>query len=723
MSGNDLRFKAIEEITRGRNVEIQPPRPVSEIYGENVFTLPKMKEQLPKEIYLSLKDTIETGALLDPNAAAVVANAMKDWAIGRGATHYAHVFYPLTGATAEKHDSFFCPDKKGGVIAKFSGKELTQSEPDASSFPNGGLRSTFEARGYTAWDCSSPAYIKETANGNTLCIPTAFVSWTGEALDKKTPVLRSTAALDRAARRVLKLFGHKEIAPIASSCGAEQEYFLVDRGFYLARPDLMLAGRTLFGAPPAKGQQFDDHYFGAIPARVQVFMQEVEQRLFKLGVPIKTRHNEVAPGQFELAPMHETSNVATDHQQLVMTILKEVARKHGFACLLHEKPFAGVNGSGKHVNWSIGNATQGNLLDPGDTPHANAQFLVFCAAVIRGVHLYGKVLRAMVATAGNDHRLGANEAPPAVMSVFLGDQLADVFDQIRRGGATGSKKATKLDIGVDSLPVLPRDAGDRNRTSPFAFTGNRFEFRAVGSAQSVASPITALNTIMADSLDFVADRLEAELKSGKRDLNAAIQKVIAGILEKHGDIVFNGDGYSKAWLDEAARRKLPNLPTCVEALPALCDRDVAELYARHRVLSKVELESRFEIYGEQYVKTIDVEAKLCVQMYKGSIYPAAVRWAGELSGELARAELAGAKMDKSPVKKLAKLVSESQKIVAKIEEALAKPAEKDLRKALASRRALLLSMNRLRDAVDRMEREIPDDVWPLPSYQEMLFVK
>ncbi len=723
MSGNGMRLDAIERISQGRDVRLPPAKPVSEIFGSHVFTLQKMKAQLPKESYDSLKNTIETGAQLDPNVAAVVADAMKNWAISMGATHYAHVFYPLTGATAEKHDSFYNPDRKnGGVIAKFSGRELTQSEPDASSFPNGGLRSTFEARGYTAWDCSSPAYIKETANGSTLCIPTAFVSWTGEALDKKTPVMRSTAALDRAARRVLKLFGHKSIAPITSSCGAEQEYFLVDRGFYLARPDLVLAGRTLFGAMPAKGQQFDDHYFGAIPRRVQVYMQEVEQELFKLGVPVKTRHNEVAPGQFEIAPIFETSNVATDHQQLVMITLKEVARKHGFACLLHEKPFDGVNGSGKHVNWSLGNSTQGNLFDPGDTPHANAQFLVFCAAVIRGVHLYGNVLRAMVATAGNDHRLGANEAPPAIMSVFLGDQLSDVFDQIRKGGATGSKKAGMLDIGVDSLPVLPRDAGDRNRTSPFAFTGNRFEFRAVGSAQSVASPITALNTIMADSLDFVADRLEEEMKGGKK-LNAAIQTVIQEILRKHSAAIFNGDGYSRAWVEEAARRKLPNLRTCAEALPVLRDKDVAELYSHLRVLTKTELESRFEIYAEQYVKSVDVEAKLCVQMFKTQIYPAAVRWTGELAENIACAGRAGAKLDKSVVTTLARLTEKARKLVAKIEKSLASAKDEPLEKAMAERGRLLAAMGELRETVDLVEREMPDDMWPLPTYQEMLFLK
>jgi glutamine synthetase len=486
MSGSP-RQAAIAAVTSYR--PISPPlnfaeTPTQELFACNVFSKKVMKDRLPKPIYKSLMKTIESGVKLDPSVADIVASAMKDWAIEKGATHYAHVFYPLTGATAEKHDSFLTPTGDGSAIAEFSGSQLIQGEPDGSSFPTGGIRQTFEARGYTIWDVTSPAYILENPNGTTLCIPTAFVSWTGEALDKKTPVLRSMEALNRQAQRILKLFGHEDGAFVASTAGPEQEYFLIDRHFFFARPDLFTIGRTLFGARPPKGQEFDDHYFGAIPERVLAFMLESEREMFKLGIPVKTRHNEVAPGQYEIAPMFESANIATDHQQLIMTTLKRVAENNGMSCLMHEKPFAGVNGSGKHVNWSLGSSSQGNLLDPGDTPHENAQFLVFCAAVIRAVHKYAGILRAEIASAANDHRLGANEAPPAIISIFLGEQLSDVFDQIRSGGAKSSKMKGTLEIGVDALPKLPKDAGDRNRTSPFAFTGNRFEFRAVGASQS-----------------------------------------------------------------------------------------------------------------------------------------------------------------------------------------------------------------------------------------------
>ena len=473
-----------------------------DLFSANVFDKKVMKERLPKSIYNSLLTTIESGEPLDPSLADVVASAMKDWALERGATHYAHVFFPLTGATAEKHDSFFSPDGEGGAFAEFNGSQLIQGEPDGSSFPTGGIRQTFEARGYTIWDVTSPAYILENPNGTTLCIPTAFVSWTGEALDKKTPVLRSMQALNRQVQRVLKVFGHEDGAFVASTAGPEQEYFLIDRRFFFLRPDLLNAGRTLFGAKPPKGQEFDDHYFGAINERVLAFMHDSERELLKLGIPVKTRHNEVAPGQYEIAPTFESANLATDHQQLTMITLRRVAEKYGLTCLTHEKPFAGINGSGKHVNWSLGSSSQGNLLDPGDTPHDNAQFLVFCAAVIRAVYKHQGLLRSVVASAGNDHRLGANEAPPAIMSIFLGDQLTDVFEQVKDGGATTSIEKTHLTVGVDVLPALPKDAGDRNRTSPFAFTGNRFEFRAVGSNQSIAGPLVAMNTIVAESIDY-----------------------------------------------------------------------------------------------------------------------------------------------------------------------------------------------------------------------------
>ncbi|MEM9137069.1 MAG: glutamine synthetase III, partial [Cyanobacteria bacterium P01_F01_bin.42] len=542
MSSNEARVKAVHQVMNREPMPTTAPQRLEDIWATNVFNLNKMQASLPKAVFKSLKATITNGQKLDPSIADSVATAMKDWALSKGALYYAHVFYPMTNSTAEKHDGFISVQSDGNVISEFSGKVLVQGEPDGSSFPNGGIRDTFEARGYTAWDVTSPAYIMETDNGATLCIPTVFVSWTGEALDKKVPLLRSIDAMDSAAKRVLTLLGHTEISRVNSSCGPEQEYFLVDSNFVASRPDLLLAGRTLFGKPPAKGQEFDDHYFGAIPNRVQVFMQEVEESLYKLGIPAKTRHNEVAPGQFEIAPFFEAANVASDHQQLSMTVLRHTAIKHGFRCLLHEKPFAGINGSGKHVNWSIGNATQGNLLDPGDSPHENAQFLLFCGAVIRGVHLYGPLMRAAIATASNDHRLGANEAPPAIMSVYLGSQLEEVFDQIKSGAATNSKGKDIMDLGVDILPNLTKDAGDRNRTSPFAFTGNRFEFRAVGSSQSVSGPLIVMNTVLADSLNWVADQLEPKLSQGA-DQKQAILSVLKQIMDQHGVVVFGGNGY------------------------------------------------------------------------------------------------------------------------------------------------------------------------------------
>ncbi len=562
-----------------------------------------MKARLPKVVYKSLMRTIEQGEKLDSTTADIVASAMKDWAIEKGATHYAHVFFPLTGLTAEKHDSFLTPNGDGSALAEFSGSQLIQGEPDGSSFPTGGIRQTFEARGYTIWDVTSPAYILENSNGTTLCIPTAFVSWTGEALDKKTPVLRSMQALNHQAQRILRLFGHTDQAHVSSTAGPEQEYFLIDRNFYFARPDLLNSGRTLFGAKPPKGQEFDDHYFGAIPERVLAFMLEVERELYKLGIPVKTRHNEVAPGQYEIAPVFESANVATDHQQLTMITLRRVAEKYGMACLTHEKPFAGVNGSGKHVNWSMGSASHGNLLDPGDTPHENAQFLLLCAAVIRAVHRHQGLLRAVVATAGNDHRLGANEAPPAIISIFLGDQLTDVFEQIAAGGANSSLPKGTLTVGVDVLPPLPKDAGDRNRTSPFAFTGNRFEFRAVGANQSIAGPLVAMNTIVAESLDYCATRLEEATGGDPQKLNQELQKLLNQIIRDHGAIIFNGDGYSAEWHQEAERRGLFNLRTTSDALPCLHAPEVKELFSKYGVLSERELESRLETYLEQYCMT------------------------------------------------------------------------------------------------------------------------
>ena len=621
LNGSTVRRQAVTSITAYKAPATVASAPAEEIFGSNVFGMQAMKARLPKDVFRSLKRTIQSGKTLDASVANVVASAMKDWAMSKGASHYTHVFYPLTGMTAEKHDSFLNPDGEGGAIAEFSGSALIQGEPDASSFPSGGIRATFEARGYTAWDVTSPAYIAETKTGATLCIPTAFVSWTGEALDKKTPLLRSNQALNAQAQRILKLFGHEDPAVVVSYAGPEQEYFLIDRAFYLARPDLINAGRTLFGAKPPKGQEFEDHYFGVIPERVLSFMTEVEKELYKLGIPVKTRHNEVAPGQFEIAPVFEAANIATDHQQLIMTTLRTVAERFGMICLLHEKPFAGVNGSGKHVNFSFGNSTQGNLLDPGDTPHENAQFLVFCAAVIRAVHKYGKVLRAAIASAANDHRLGANEAPPAIMSIFLGEQLNDVFEQLRAGAAKSSKSKGTLEIGVDVLPKLPKDAGDRNRTSPFAFTGNRFEFRAVGSGQSIAGPLIAVNTAVTESLDYVATTLESAIKSGKA-LNAAITDLLTDIAKNHLAVVFNGDGYSAEWHAEAEKRGLPNLKTSIDALPVLHQSDVSALFDKYKVLTPRELESRYEIYLEQYSKTVNVEANLTAKIGRTTILPA-----------------------------------------------------------------------------------------------------
>ena len=726
MSGSAARRQAIEAVTTYRSASeplAASQVPMDELFGVNVFSKTAMKARLPKSVFQSLERTIDTASKLDPAVADVVASAMKDWAIEKGATHYAHVFYPLTGFTAEKHDSFLAPDGNGGAIAEFAGKTLIQGEPDASSFPNGGIRATFEARGYTAWDVTSPAYLLENPNGTTLCIPTAFVSWTGEALDKKTPLLRSQQALNRQAQRVLALFGHRDPATVFSFAGAEQEYFLIDRHFYFSRPDLVSCGRTLFGAPPPKGQEFEDQYFGAIPERVLAFMIDAERELFKLGIPVKTRHNEVAPGQYEVAPIFEAANVATDHQQLLMVTLKRVAEKYGMTCLLHEKPFAGVNGSGKHVNFSIGNATQGNLLDPGETPHENAQFLVFCGAVIRAVHKYGALLRAVVASAANDHRLGANEAPPAIISIFLGEQLTDIFEQIARGGATSSKPKGALAIGVDTLPPLPKDAGDRNRTSPFAFTGNRFEFRAVGASQSIAGPMVAINTILAESLDAIATRLEAAIASGT-GFNAAVQDLLKEIITRHGAVIFNGDGYSEAWHAEAAERGLPNLKTTVDALPVLDDDEVKSLFEAYGVLSKRELHSRLEVYVEQYCKSLNVEARTSVEMARTVIFPAAVRYQSELAAACVGLKTLGYELDTDTLDVVTGLSKALQDGIKALEAAMEfKPHAGLLAHARHCRDAVLPAMLAIRGTVDALEGVVADDLWPLATYQEMLFIK
>ena len=723
MSGNESRFAAISQITDREILPPKTPSRLEELWATDVFTLNKMQACLPKDVFKAIKKTVQTGGKLDVSVAGVVAAAMKDWAISKGALYYAHVFYPMTNITAEKHDGFISVQSDGSVITEFTDKVLVQGEPDGSSFPNGGIRSTFEARGYTAWDVTSPAYVMKTDNGVTLCIPTVFISWTGEALDKKTPLLRSNAAMSHAATRLLKLLGHSEVAPVNSSCGAEQEYFLIDSHFANSRPDILLTGRTLFGRPAAKGQQFDDHYFGAIPERVQVFMQDVEERMYRLGIPAKTRHNEVAPGQFEIAPFFEAANVASDHQQMTMTILKNTAKKHGFICLLHEKPFAGINGSGKHVNWSVGNATQGNLLDPGAKPHSNLQFLLFCGAVIRGVHKYGPLLRAVVASASNDHRLGANEAPPAIISVYLGSQLEDVFEQIKRGEVKNSAHAGVMNLGVDTLPEFPKDPGDRNRTSPFAFTGNRFEFRAVGSNQAVSGPLVAMNTILTDSLLWVADTLEAELAKGVA-LNDAAYTVLKSVMEQHSAVIFGGNGYCQEWHKMAVERGLLNLPTTADALPVLKEKYIEELFEKTGVLSATELESRFEVYSEQYVQVIEMEAKLMISLAKTVIYPAAYRYLSELSSTIANLKVIGVELEKESLEKVASLTKLMMDSVSKLSDALSKHDFSVTEEHLQySAKTLRPMMDRVREYADAIEGEVADDLWPLPKYQEMLFIK
>ena len=724
MSGNESRLQAIYQITTREPMPPKTPEPLENVWSTDVFNLAKMQASLPKAVFKSLKKTIQTNSELDPTVADVVASAMKDWALKKGALYFSHVFYPLTGLSAEKHDGFIMPDSDGSAITEFTGSLLIKGEPDGSSFPNGGIRGTFEARGYTAWDVTSPAYIMNTDNGKTLCVPTVFISWTGEALDKKTPLLRSNAAMDKAARRVLALLGETDIAPVNSSCGAEQEYFLVDSNFAVNRPDLLLAGRTLFGKPPAKGQEFDDHYFGAIPERVQVYMQDVEQQLYKLSIPAKTRHNEVAPGQFEIAPYFESANVAADHQQLLMTILKSTAKRHGFSCLLHEKPFAGINGSGKHVNWSIGNATQGNLLNPGDTPHDNIQFLLFCGAVIRGAHKFGPLLRAVIASAGNDHRLGANEAPPAIMSVYLGSQLEDVYEQISKGALTGSREGGVMNLGLPSIPKFNKDAGDRNRTSPFAFTGNRFEFRAVGSNQSVAGPLIAMNTMLADSLNWIADGMEAATAGGAT-LEEAILKVLKQIMDEHGNVVFGGDGYSSDWHRMAVEdRGLKNIPTTADALPAFKDPEIIKLFEDTGVLTPVELKSRFEVYVEQYIMALMVEAKLVISMAKTLIYPAATRYLSDLISSSAAAAELGITIGKETAEEVAGEINAMMSCVAELTSAIEKDDfandEEHLQHCAKTIRGL---MDQARIHADALEAAVADDMWPLPTYQEMLFIK
>lgn len=724
MSGNESRMQAIYQITNNEPLAVKQPEPLSKIWACDVFNLATMEEALSKNAFKAMKNTVQTGGMLDPATADVVAAAMKDWAMAKGAKFFSHIFYPMTNATAEKHDGFIITNADGNAITEFTGSLLIKGEPDGSSFPNGSIRMTNAARGYTAWDPTSPAYIMQTENGATLMIPSVFMSWTGEALDKKIPLLRSNDAMNKAAQKVLGLMGEKEIAPLNSSCGAEQEYFLVDANFANSRPDLLLAGRTLFGAPPAKGQEFDDHYFGAIPPRVQVFMQDFEDQLYRLGIPAKTHHNEVAPGQFEIAPFFESANVAADHQQLLMTVLKITAKKHGFMCLLHEKPFAGVNGSGKHVNWSVGNSTQGNLLDPGSTPHDNLNFLVFCGAVIRGVHLFGPLLRAVIASAANDHRLGANEAPPAILSVYLGDQLEKVFQDIKDGRLTETISGGMMDLGLSQILKFERDPGDRNRTSPFAFTGNRFEFRAVGSSQSVSGPLIAMNTMLADSLNWIAEKLEAAMADGTTQPLAVIS-VLKELMDTHGTVVFGGDGYSSEWHEKAvSERGLKNIPTTADALPAYREASVQQLFASTGVLSPVELESRFEVYAEQYVLSIEVEAKLVVEMAKTMIYPAALQYLSDISMASSSAKEIGVELDNTSAKLIAEKANAMMAAVGQLSQALQThdfaSTEEHMQFCAKDIRGY---MDEVRSYADALEAEVSDELWPLPKYREMLFIK
>ena len=692
-----------------------------EIFGSNVFNDEVMKERLPKNTYKILRKTIDQGSPLDPSVADVVANAMKDWALEKGATHYTHWFQPMTGLTAEKHDSFISPTPDGKVIMEFSGKELIKGEPDASSFPSGGLRVTFEARGYTAWDCTSPAFLKEEGGTMTLCIPTAFCSYTGEALDKKTPLLRSMEALDKQALRVLRLFGNTTANRVTSTVGPEQEYFLIDKKFFDQRMDLILAGRTLFGAMPPKGQELEDHYFGSIKERITAYMKELNIELWKLGVLAKTQHNEVAPAQFELAPIFNSTNVATDHNQLIMDVMKKVALRHDLVCLLHEKPFAGVNGSGKHNNWSMSTDDGQNLLEPGNTPHDNAQFLTFICAIVQAVDEYSELLRMSAANPGNDHRLGANEAPPAIVSIYLGEQLSDIILQLTNGGPKSSKKGGTMTVGVTTLPALPKDTTDRNRTSPFAFTGNKFEFRMVASSLSIAGPNVVLNTIVAEALSRIADRLE---KSTNFDQD--LQAVLKEIATKHKRILFDGNNYSAEWAEEAAKRGLPNITSMVEAIPALISEKSIALFEKHQVFSKIELHSRYEIFLEQYCKCINIEALTMIDMTKHQIIPVGIEYATKLANSINVIKSAGAdiSVQSEILREVSSYLVSLKQGLTELEKATAeaKDIEEFYAQGIYYRDTVFKSMAELRIEADKLETIIPADLWPLPTYTQMLFM-
>jgi glutamine synthetase len=695
-----------------------PAQVVGELFASDVLTLEQLKTRLSKPDYRSLYATVERGTQLDPAIADTVALAMKTWAMEKGATHYTHWFQPLTGSTAEKHDSFVSPNGDGLAIATFSGKELIQAEPDASSFPSGGLRATFEARGYTAWDPSSPAFIIRHANGATLCIPTAFASWTGEALDLKTPLLRSVEALNKAVTPALRLFGASEGTRVGSSLGAEQEYFLIAEEYFFRRPDLVMTGRTLFGAQPPRGQELEDHYFGAIPDRILSFMTDAEMQLYALGIPVKTRHNEVAPGQFEIAPIYENSNVAADHQQLIMQVLRNTARKYGLVCLLHEKPFAGVNGSGKHCNWSMSTDAGENLLEPGDTPHENLQFLFFCAAVIKAVDEHQDLLRISVASASNDHRLGANEAPPAILSIFLGSELTDILDRLESGQGGRGPEAGLLGLGSSVLPPIPRHAGDRNRTSPFAFTGNKFEFRAVGSSQSISFPITVLNTIIADAVQRLTADLQARLDGGA-DLGDAVGEIVKATYTAHKRIVFNGDGYSDEWHQEAEQaRGLLNLRTSLDAIEHLTSPKNAGVFERFGVLSGRELAARQEIMYDIYFKTVNIEGETTEYVAQTMILPAAVRYLGDLEqagqGRAVRALAAQVEAATDALYDALQSLNKQNRTLG---------GDEIHEKAHHVRDHVLPAMTGVRQAADALEKVVADLHWPLPSYRQMLFVK
>ncbi len=695
---------------------------ITEVFGSNVFSEAVMKERLPKDIYKSIKRTIYGLEPLDPSIADVVANAMKDWALEKGATHYCHWFQPMTGVTAEKHDSFIAPTSEGRTVTEFSGKELIKGEPDASSFPSGGLRSTFEARGYTAWDCTSPVFVKENGDIVTLYIPSAFCSYTGEAIDKKTPLLRSMAALNTQCLRVMRALGHTTATHVSATLGPEQEYFLVDRRFFEDRLDLVLTGRTLFGASPPKGQEMEDHYFGSLHERVACFMNALNIELWKLGVSAKTQHNEVAPAQYELAPVFATVNLATDHNQLVMETMQKVALRHDFVCLLHEKPFAGVNGSGKHNNWSLVADDGTNLLDPGRTPHENELFLVFLCAVVKAVDKYPEVLRASVAHAGNDHRLGANEAPPAIVSIFLGDQLTAILEQLASGGKVESSEGGELKLSVNTLPPLPRDTTDRNRTSPFAFTGNKFEFRMVGSSQSMSGPNFSLNAIVSDVLNEIADELEKA-----SDPHAAAAQILQRIAKEHGRIVFNGDNYSQEWEDEAARRGLPNIKNSVDSLHTLVTDEVISLFSRHCILSEQELRARYEIFLERYSKTIRIEALTMVSMAKRQIMPCAIEYSGTVANAASTIKAMGLKAGSNirTLEIVTSLVADLLDNIVLLEESTAKADSMAETKEAAEfyRDTVIPAMETLRATVDGLEMVVDAKLWPLPTYAEMLFMR